>query len=119
MKTQGVAPVFQVGSVGDSLKYYKEVLGFIEDFRFGDNYAGVRHGEVTLHLCGHTVHKMPIGGGSAFIFCDEVDAYFETIKKNGAIVKLAPEDRPYGMRDFNVVDPDGNHLGFGCEIKKS
>ena len=41
MKVQGVAPVFQVSSLGDSLKYYKEVLGFTEEFRFGD-YAGVR-----------------------------------------------------------------------------
>jgi len=118
MKTHGTASFFQVSSVGDSLKYYKDVLGFTEDFRFGDNYAGVRHGEAALHLCGHSVHERPVGGGSAFIFCDEVEAYYEAIKKKEAIVKLVPEDRPYGMRDFTVTDLDGNHLGFGCEIKK-
>jgi hypothetical protein len=39
MKTQGVAPVLQVSSLHYSLNYYKDVLGFTEDFRFGD-YAG-------------------------------------------------------------------------------
>ena len=87
MKTQGVAPVLQVRSLDDSLKYYAEVLGFTEDFRFGD-YAGVRHGEVLLHLCAHDFHKRPIGGGTVSIFCDEVDSYFEEIKKSGAVVKV-------------------------------
>ena len=114
MKTQGLAPVLQVSSLKDALKYYEEVLGFKEDFRFGD-YAGVRNGEVTLHLCAHDFHRRPIGGGTVNIFCDEVDNYFEDIRKKGAIVKVPPDNRPYGMRDFMVLDPDGNHLSFGCE----
>jgi hypothetical protein len=27
----------------------------------------------------------------------------------------APENYAYGMRDFDVVDPDGNQLTFGME----
>jgi hypothetical protein len=27
-----------------------------------------------------------------------------------------PGDRPYGMRDFDVDDPDGNRLTFGMGI---
>jgi predicted enzyme related to lactoylglutathione lyase len=52
-----------------------------------------------------------------YILCDEVDDYCAKIKKNGAIVKSEPKDSPYGMRDFMAVDPDGNHLAFGCEAK--
>ena len=118
MKTQGAAPVLQVSSLDDALKYYDNVLGFTEDFRFGD-YAGVRHGDVMLHLCAHDFHKRPIGGGTVSIFCDEVDDYFAEIKRKGAIVKGEPENRPYGMRDFMAVDPDGNHLSFGCESPRS
>jgi catechol 2,3-dioxygenase-like lactoylglutathione lyase family enzyme len=40
MKTQGIGPVFHVSDLDGALKYYAEVLGFKEDFRFGD-YAGV------------------------------------------------------------------------------
>jgi uncharacterized glyoxalase superfamily protein PhnB len=42
MKTQGIGPVFQVSSLTDALKYYKEALGFKEDFQF-DAYVGVSH----------------------------------------------------------------------------
>ena len=115
MKTQGIGPVFQVSNLEDALKYYKEVLGFKEEFQFGA-YAGVSHGEACLHLSANRFHERPIGGGSAFVFCDEVDGYFREIKKKGANVKGEPADQPYGMRDFVVLDPDGNYMTFGCQI---
>lgn len=118
MKIESLAPVLQVSSLNDSLNYYRNVLGFVEDFRFGD-FAGVRSGDVLLHLCAHDFHHRPIGGSTVSIFCDEIDDYFEEIKKKGALVKIAPANRPYGMRDFMVLDPDGNHLSFGCESTES
>ncbi len=118
MNAQGITPVFQVSNLDASLGYYVKILGFAEDFRFGE-YAGVKLGKVSIHLCAHTFHERPVGGGSAYIFSDEIDSYYETVTKNGAQVKAPIEDRPYGMRDFTLIDPDGNHLGFGCEIKNS
>src|SRR6476620_4791186 len=117
MKTTTAIPIFQVSDVEASLKHYTRIFGFSEDFRFGD-YAGIKLGDVRLHLSGHSVHERPVGGGTAHILCDEVDDYWAKIKKNGAIVKSDPKDYPYGMRDFMAVDPDGNHLAFGCEAKK-
>jgi hypothetical protein len=32
---------------------------------------------------------------------------------------VEPADQPYGMRDCTVLDPDGNHLTFGCECRQS
>jgi uncharacterized glyoxalase superfamily protein PhnB len=52
-------------------------------------------------------------------FCDEVDDYCQEIKKNGAVIKVEPADQPYGMRDFIVLDPDGNHMTFGCAIRRA
>jgi uncharacterized glyoxalase superfamily protein PhnB len=116
MTPQCAAAVFQVASVEASLKHYTEVLGFTEDFRFGD-YAGIKFGEVILHLCGHSIHDRPVGGGAVYIFCDEVDSYYAGLKKRGAHVKSEPKDYPYGMRDFTIIDSDGNHLSFGCETQ--
>ena len=117
MKTTTAIPVFQVSNVESALKHYTGIFGFSEDFRFGD-YAGIKLGDVRLHLSGHSVHERPVGGGTAYILCDEVDDYCAKIKKQGAIVKSDPKDYPYGMRDFMAVDPDGNHIAFGCEAKK-
>jgi uncharacterized glyoxalase superfamily protein PhnB len=118
MRIEAIGPVFQVSNHNDALKYYKEVRGFKEDFQFGA-YGGVSHGDACLHLCAHRIHQRPVGGVTAFVFCDEVDDYFQQIKKNGAVVKVEPAVQPYGMRDFIVLDPDGDHLTFGCEIRKA
>ena len=118
MNTQGIGPVFQVSDLNSALQYYKEALGFKAEFQFG-SYAGVSHGDACFHLCAHQIHQRPNGGGAAFVFCDEVDDYCQEIKENGAMVKMEPADQPYGMRDFIVLDPDGNHLTFGCEIRKA
>ena len=118
MKTTSAIPIFQVSNVDASLKHYTSVLGFVEDFRF-DDYAGIKLGDVRLHLSGHGIHERPIGGGTAYILCDEVDDYCAKIKQKGAVVKSDPKDYSYGMRDFMAVDPDGNHLAFGCEAKTS
>ena len=65
MKTTSAIPIFQVSNVDASLKHYTSVFGFVEDFRF-DDYAGVKLGDVRLHLSGHGIHERPIGGGTAF-----------------------------------------------------
>ena len=115
MTPHAAANGFQVADLEIALRYYTEVLGFTEDFRFG-LYAGVKFGPVQIHLNANETHLKPIGSGSVFIFCDEVDSYFADIKSKGAIVKFAPMDEPYDMRDFMIADPDGNHLHFGCEL---
>ena len=109
------ATVFQVTNVEAALRYYTGVLGFTEDFRFGE-YAGIMYGDVRIHLCGHNTQGRPVGAGSLYVFCDEVDVYFAAIKGKGALVKTEPKVYDYGMRDFTVLDPDGNHLSFGSDV---
>ncbi len=67
MTPQKAAAVFQVSNLEAALKHYKEVLGFEEEFRFGD-YAGLKFGEVYLHLSGHNAHERPLGGGNVYVF---------------------------------------------------
>ena len=56
-----------------------------------------------------------VGGGNAYMICDEVDDYYARIKTSGAEPKTEPKDAFYGMRDFVIFDPDGNQLSFGCD----
>src|SRR5436189_6428103 len=114
MNTENVAPVLQVADLDAALKHYTEVLGFAEDFRFGD-CAGIKLGKVAVHLSKHGAgeYAKPIGGSIAYIFCDEVDDYFADVKKRRAKVKYQPQDAPYGMRDFMIADLDGHHRAIG------
>ena len=36
---------------------------------------------------------------------------------SATVIKWAPKDYPYGRRDFEMVDPDGNSLAFSCEAR--
>lgn len=51
-----------------------------------------------------------------YIFCHDVDAMYDELKKNGIEQLSEPEDQDYGMRDFEVVDPWGNRITFGKRI---
>jgi uncharacterized glyoxalase superfamily protein PhnB len=107
-------PVFHVNDVDVAVRFYTEVLGFVQAFRYG-TYVGLRIGKCEIHLCPPGDSQRRTGGGNAYFICDEVDDYFVKIKSTGAKPASEPGDRMYGMRDFVIVDPDGNQLSFGCD----
>lgn len=114
MKALSCTTVFHVADVRRSLQYYKDILGFTEDFIFGD-YAGLYYDQVLIHLCGpknQGIRKIP-GNTLLCIECDEVDHFHNILSGKGALILNAPEDRIYGLRDFAVNDPDGNTIVFG------
>jgi catechol 2,3-dioxygenase-like lactoylglutathione lyase family enzyme len=117
MKTTAAATVFPVSDLDASLRFFTQVLGFSEDFRFGQ-YAGVRRDDCRIHLsaAGNPNTGQP-GSGAVYIFCDEVDAFFADITQRGAVTDGPPQDYPYGLRDFIARDPDGNQLSFGAPAK--
>jgi len=63
--------------------------------------------------------KRQPGQGAVNIFVTHVDALYQEFKSRGARTLNEPRDYPYGMRDFNVQDLDGNELCFGTESKVS
>lgn len=116
MTPESVAAVFHISELDTAVKYYEEVLGFKPVFRYGQT-AGMEYGPVIIHLSGPAigVNKRAVGQGHIYIFCDEVDEYFQTIVRKGALLIIGPDDRGYGMRDFAIRDPDGNILVFGTQ----
>jgi uncharacterized glyoxalase superfamily protein PhnB len=112
MKVPSIAPVFAVKNVDATSKYFVEVFGFKQEFRF-EEYVGLTFGELQLHLTSAGILPRPIGGGTAYIFTEEVDKYFKDVSARGARVKQGLQDQPYGLRDFTVEDLDGNILSFG------
>jgi len=114
MNIKSSTAVFHVSNLEISLKYYREVLGFTFDFQHED-YVGLKMGDIALHLVGPKNHTRPVGAGTVYFTCDEVDSYYAEINDRGALLTGEPQEYFYGMRDFITVDPDGNHLSFGCK----
>jgi uncharacterized glyoxalase superfamily protein PhnB len=114
MKVFSASPVLCVADTETALNFYRDVLGFEVGFRYGD-YVGLDFGDAALHVCKPGAGK-PAGGGAVYVFCDEVDVYFDTIRARGAQPEREPADQRYAMREFSICDPDGNRLTFGCSL---
>lgn len=114
MKAINSSVVIHVSDLNRALSYYKDTLGFVEDFRVHE-YVGLTLDNVCIHLSGPgNQGKKKAPGSSHFcIECEEVDKYFNTISSKGAFIDVPLDDRFYGMRDFAVNDHDGNTLVFG------
>jgi uncharacterized glyoxalase superfamily protein PhnB len=71
--------------------------------------------EVALHLLASRQTRRLPGNGGICVFVTDVDRLHTDLVSRGANLINAPQDRDYGMRDFDAVDPDGNQLTFGRE----
>jgi catechol 2,3-dioxygenase-like lactoylglutathione lyase family enzyme len=111
----GAATVFVVSNIQNSLAHYLDVLGFSVTFQYGNPtfYVCLCRDEVALHLiAAHRTERLP-GNGAICIFVRDVDAVHAEVAARGANIVKPPQDYDYGMRDFDVLDPDGNQLVFG------
>jgi uncharacterized glyoxalase superfamily protein PhnB len=115
----GAATVFVVNDVPESIKHYSEALGFKVTFEYGNPtfYACMCRDEVALHLLAARETKRLPGNGGICVFVNDVDKVHAELNTHGANVIKPPQNYDYGMRDFDVVDLDGNHLTFGMESK--
>ncbi len=114
-----VIPVLPTTDLARTHKYYCDILGFLEPWGYGEpgeplQYGGVRADLDQMPAIHFTVctDRTP---GEVFVIVNDVDAYYEKVKAAGAEMIFEIGDRPYGMRDFMVADPDGNRLSFGAD----
>jgi uncharacterized glyoxalase superfamily protein PhnB len=114
------APIFVVQDVLKSVEHYRDVLGFQTEFTYGEPtfYAGVKRDDLTIHLEAARESKRKPGQAAVYVFVTDVDALYRELKSRGARTQNEPKTYPYGMRDFDVHDLDGNALCFGMESKK-
>ena len=100
-----------------SIAYYRDALGFAVTFEWGSppTYACLCRDDVALHLLAAQRTKRLPGNGGLCVFVRDVDRLYADLLTRGAKPINTPQDRDYGMRDFDVVDLDGNQLTFGKE----
>ena len=117
----GAATVFVVRDVLRAVEHYRDVFGFQVEFTYGEPtfYAGVERGGVLIHLQAASEIRRQPGQAAINVFVDDVDALYDELKSRGARTLNEPKDYPYGMRDFDVEDLDGNRFCFGMESKTS
>jgi catechol 2,3-dioxygenase-like lactoylglutathione lyase family enzyme len=111
----GAATVFTVRDMTKSVEHYCNTLGFGVTFQYGNPifYTCLCRDEVALHLLSAQQSKRLPGNGAVCVFVRDVNSLHAELTARGAKVVKPPQNYDYGMRDFDVIDPDGNQLTFG------
>ena len=105
-----------------AIAFYRDVLGFTL-LRRDEGYASIRRGDVVLGI--GPIAKLPEEGGhftrqrlardrslgvEIVLEVADVDAEFARVQSRGWPIVEALQDRPWGLRDFRISDPDGYYL---------
>lgn len=116
LRLRSAGPSFTVSDIEKSLAFYRDVLGFTLKERWEQD--GVLHGvemvagSVTFWLGQDDWKKgRDRAKGQGFrMYCgtsQDVDVLAERIKAAGGTLTEEPTSRPWGGRDFALLDPDG------------
>ncbi len=116
-------PTLPCRSVSATVAFYKR-LGFEGGaHEFNAKYAILRRGAVELHFFTHAELVPANSYAGCYIRVLNVAELFHSFSSiqlpRLGIPRLdAVEDKPWGLREFALVDPDGNLLRIGQIIAK-
>jgi len=120
-KLLDVMPFLRCARIDDATHFFTEVLGFRIDLKEGD-FARASRDDVTFLLFGDGVELAPRGGGryTSYVAVDDVDALYSELRPRLDGLPRGhvnpPCDMDYGRRDFSVIGPDGDLIGFGSPL---
>jgi uncharacterized glyoxalase superfamily protein PhnB len=55
--------------------------------------------------------------GYVSVFVEDLDAHCERARTAGAIIVEEPADKPWGLREYAALDPEGQRWGFVQHIR--
>ena len=110
-----------VADVDNSLRFYRDLLGFTETFRTPDDgppiHVEMRLGGLILGVASiesaRRIHGLAVAGdgppcGEVALWTDDVDRAFALLTVRGAQPLSEPHDFLATLRAAWVADPDGN-----------
>lgn len=124
-----IVPVIKSSDLRRSLRFYTEVLDF-ELKRPENEELEMANGVIDLVRDGAELQISHHAGDGVFgsvnrVFVDDVDERYQTFRSRGldttrrpeSPIHTAPVDQTWGLREFAVTDPDGNHLCYCMPIR--
>ena len=112
-----VFPILGANDLKTSLAFYRDVLGFSIAWQWGDppSRAGVATGDVELQLLSDPRLRPP-APGRVYIHMTGIDAFYRAVRRRGGQIHEPLVERDWGMRDFRILDPSDNQIGFAEQI---
>jgi uncharacterized glyoxalase superfamily protein PhnB len=107
-----------------ALDFLARAFGFEERERHVDEDGTLRHGEMrfgdSVVMLASVPEATPKARGGAtaglYVRVDDVDAHCERARAAGATIGAEPEDKPYGDRMYEAIDPSGHTWWFAHPV---
>ena len=112
--------VLAVKDLKTEAEYYLDKLGFDRDFTApGWEFLSFGDFKVMLGECADEMTAEETGNHSwyAHVLVESVDEVYEEFIARGAKILSEIENKPWGIRDFSTVTPDGHRIVFGQLIQ--
>ena len=105
-------PVLASLAIEATQRFYAEKMGFTSVVRYPD-YGIVERDHVQIHFWLTDDADVP-KATSCRVDVDGVDRLYEEMQASGVVHPNGPlTDQPWGLREFAVLDGDGNMIKFG------
>ena len=103
-------PELPVVDVERAQLHYRDALGFEIGWLYPDKRIGsVSRGKAVIFLRKRTP---PFEPAIHWVFAEDIDATYQELKSLGANIVDPLEMKPWGLRQFTVMDQDGNLFYF-------
>src|SRR5262245_17509122 len=104
--------IFAVSDVRATVRFYRHVLGFDSEWFWEDppTFGGVRWGQISIMFCLQPKMQGKTDGLMHMFRVEDVRGLYERHKAAGAPIFSELANKPWGMAEYSVVDPNGYHL---------
>lgn len=116
-----LCPYLMVPSVEAQMEFLVKTFSarVTNETRGADGF--IQHGEVVIGdtnvMMGRSSAIYPARQSMNFVYVTNADDMHKRLLENGATEIMAPDDRPYGMRESGVKDPFGNEWWIAQLLK--
>jgi catechol 2,3-dioxygenase-like lactoylglutathione lyase family enzyme len=118
---KGVAPILPSRELSATAAFYSQ-LGFEQTGLWPDEYLIVMHGDVGLHFFFAPDVDPWTSVAGCYLYVEDADSLFADFTQLDLPAEGIPrlhgpvEATDYGLREFALVDPDGNLLRIGSSV---
>ena len=111
-----MVPVLPVQDLQKTIDFYKDKLGFYNEWLWGENAAGLERDYLRFIFKRDTEFAKFMNSDSfefaLMVFVTGIDHIYKEYQTNGVEMITALEEKPWGMKEFVVKDVNGYLLRF-------
>jgi len=113
---KSAVPILASLNAEETIKFYTDKLGVTLNNNW-DGYVILSRDEITMHLWPCKDPEIPKATG-CYINVNEVEKLYDEYKQTGVVHPNGPlKEMPWKMKQFSILDNNGNIIHFGEEMK--